>query len=112
MAARIASLAWRIPMTENMLSNLTVSVNALGKSDLSDRTDTLPISNAVFMTGIFGDIIGTERPVVADFAGNPFTAKNAAWIGKPWLGDKTLLSADHNNYTSFASFKPDDEGKY
>lgn len=61
---------------------------------------------------MFGDIVGSERPVVVSFAGNPATVGKGAWFGKPWIADKTQLSSSHNNYTSFATFKPDDEGKY
>ena len=82
------------------------------KTDKSDKTEPVIISNVDFMLGVFGEIIGTERPVVASFAGNPATASNSSWFAHPWLTNKNSLAISHNNYTSFATFKPDTEGKY
>ncbi|MDD5580046.1 MAG: hypothetical protein PHY16_12305 [Methylobacter sp.] len=82
------------------------------QTDKSDKTDFLIVSNAEFMAGVFGDMTGVERPVVVSFAGNPANVGNGAWFGKPWISGKTSLSAVYNNYTSFATFRPDDEGKY
>jgi hypothetical protein len=102
----------RITADEKKFSTPPLFEKALEKTDKSDKTDSVVISNADFMVGVFGEVTGTERPVVVSFAGNPATVGKSAWFGKPWIADKTLLSADHNNYTSFATFRPDDEGKY
>ncbi|CAA9890373.1 conserved hypothetical protein [Candidatus Methylobacter favarea] len=85
---------------------------AKNQTDKSDKTDSVTISNADFMAGVFGDIAGSVRPVVVSFAGNPATVGKGAWFGKPWIFGKTSLPAGHNNYISFAIFRPDDEGKY
>jgi hypothetical protein len=96
----------------NIFSLLPNFETADNETDKSDKTDSVIISNADFIESVFGEVIGTERPVVVSFAGNPSTVGKGAWFGKPWIADKTLLSGDHNNYTSFATFRPDDEGKY
>jgi len=92
-------------------NNLPLLTKEAGKTDKSDRTD-LVISNAEFMTGIFGKTLGVERPVVVSFLGNPSVVGRNSWFGKPWVDGKTSLPDKHNNYTSFAIFKPDNEGKY
>ena len=81
------------------------------KTDKTYKTD-FAISNTEFMLALFGEVFGTERPVVVSFVGNPATVSNMAWSGKHWIADKVLLPNDQNNYTSFATFIPDDEGKY
>lgn len=82
------------------------------KSDITDETDFSTINNDEFIKGIFKELVGTERPIIVSFAGNPATVGNNSWFGKPWMIDKTELSKGCNNYISFATFKPDDEGKY
>ncbi|HRB29126.1 MAG TPA: hypothetical protein PK517_03005 [Nitrosomonas sp.] len=82
------------------------------KTNKTDETDLSKISNAGFITGIFGDIVGSERPIVVSFSGDPNKVGKSAWFGKHWIAGKTSLPDDSNNYTSFATFKPDDEGKY
>lgn len=94
------------------LSILRNSESVKNKTDRTDRTDFLTISNVDFIHGIFGNIVGTERPIVVSFSGNPATVNNGAWFGKPWIVDKNVLSVAHNNYTSFATFMPDNDGKY
>ncbi|MEQ1531817.1 MAG: DNA-primase RepB domain-containing protein, partial [Methylococcales bacterium] len=81
-------------------------------TDKTDKTDFQAVSNTDFMNGIFGEVIGTERPVIVSFSGNPAEVSKSAWYGRPWIIDKTPFAPDQNNYTSFATFKPDDEGKY
>ncbi|MGZ8927961.1 MAG: hypothetical protein ACXW03_05840, partial [Methylobacter sp.] len=94
------------------LSSPPDSEIAKNETDKSDKTDSVTINNDEFMSGVFGDIAKSERPVVVSFAGNPATVGKGAWFGKPWINGKISLPACHNNYTSFATFKPDDEGKY
>ncbi len=98
-------------MIETMSSS-PVFETADFKSDKSDKTDFTNISNVDFLKSVFGNIVGTERPVVVGFSGNPATVGNNAWFGKPWIANKTLFTDGQNNYTSFATFRPDDEGKY
>ncbi|MGY6278123.1 death domain-containing protein [Methylomonas sp. MgM2] len=88
--------------------NFTIEVT---KTCKTDNTCTL-LSNDDFMRGIFGDISGSERPVTVSFSGNPAEVSNAKWFGKPWIAGKTPLPNDRNNYVSFATYKPDQEGKY
>ena len=61
------------------------------KTDKSDRTD-LVISNSNFIVGIFGETVGTERPIVVSFSGNPSKVGRNSWFGKPWIDGKTPLS--------------------
>ncbi len=82
------------------------------KTDKTDETDFSAVSNADFIKGIFGDIVGSERPIVVSFSGDPNQVRKGAWFGKHWIADKTSVPDNTNNYTSFATFKPDDEGKY
>ncbi len=96
---------------ENILS-LPLLQKAGNKTDKTDKTDFLTISNADFIKGIFGDVVGCERPIVVSFTGNPDTVKGSSWYGKHWVSGKTPLPDDNNNYISFATFKQDDEGKY
>jgi hypothetical protein len=95
-----------------LLSSLLNSETAVNQTDKTDKTNLFKISNSEFMVGVFGDITGSERPIVVSLQGNPNNAGTNAWCGKPWIFDKTLLSDDRNNYTSFATYKPNDEGKY
>lgn len=81
-------------------------------TDKTDETDFSTISNEEFIKGIFGEISGTDRPIVVSFAGNPNTVGQHSWFGKPWVSGKTLLTNNYNNYVSFAAFRPDNEGKY
>jgi len=78
----------------------------------TDKTDFSGIGNSDFIAGVFGEISGTTRPVVVSFPGNPGKVKSNAWFGKPYIEGETLFPEDHNHYTSFATFNPDDEGKY
>ena len=48
------------------------------KTDKSDKTDYF-ISNAEFMLAVFGEVVGTERPMVVSFVGNPATVSKMAW---------------------------------
>lgn len=94
---------------KNLFSLLPNFETANDETDKSDKTDAILISNADFMAGVFGNVTGAERPVVVSLAGNP---SNGAWFAKPWIMEQTCLSADHNNYISFATFRPDDNGEY
>lgn len=97
---------------EENISFLPISETAGNKTDKTDETDFSAVSNADFIKGIFGDIVGSERPIVVSFSGDPNQVRKGAWFGKHWIADKTPLLDSSNNYTSFATFKPDDEGKY
>lgn len=82
------------------------------KTDVTDKTYFSTISNEEFIKCIFGEVLGTDRPIVVSFAGNPNTVGQHSWFGKPWVSGKTLLTYNYNNYVSFAAFRPDNEGKY
>jgi hypothetical protein len=96
----------------NIITLLPNSGTAVTKTDRTDKTDQVLISNAEFMAGVFGNITDAECPVVVSFAGNPATAGSSAWLGKPWSMGQMFLPGDHNNYTSFATFRPADNGEY
>lgn len=82
------------------------------KTDNSDKTDFLEISNADFMKSLFGELSENERPIVVSFAGNPNTATKSSWYGKPYIEGETAFPSDANNFTSFAVYVRDDNGKY
>lgn len=111
-AGGLVEYSGRWAAMNEIVSSLPNFETAEKKTDKSDKTDSVQISNADFMAGVFGVISGIERPIVVSFSGNPTTVNKGAWFGKPWIVDKTPLANDHNNYTSFATFEPDDEGKY
>jgi hypothetical protein len=85
--------------------------NGDNNTDYPDKTDFPKISNADFMTALFGELSGIERPVVVSFAGNPNTAPQSSWYGKPYIKGETAFLIDANNFTSFAVYIRDDEGK-
>lgn len=68
------------------------------RGDYPDYSDS-SITNDEFIAGIFGALTGVERPIVTGFPGDPKQGK-------------VKLSPDHNNYLCFATFTPDDDGKY
>ena len=110
-----ANHAARIITYLDEVKNDSISPNfetAGNKTVKTDKTDFLTVSNVDFIKGIFGDVIGSERPLFVSFAGDPNAVQSRAWFGQPYIADKTLLLKSHNNYTSYATFKPDDEGKY
>lgn len=82
------------------------------KTDKTDRTDFSAVSNVDFIKGIFGDIDGIPRPLVVSFSGDPNKVGKGAWFGQHWIAGKTSLPENNNNYTSLATFQPDEEGKY
>ncbi len=88
----------------------TVSGVATAETHKTDKTNFLSISNSDFISGIFGKTATDERSIVVSFGGNP--NENRSWGGKPWIKDKTLLPNNNNNYTSFATYKPNDAGGY
>lgn len=97
---------------EENISSLPNFETAGNKTDKTDETDFLAVGNDDFIKGIFGNIVGSERPIVVSFSGDPNKVRKGAWFGTHWIADKTPLLVNSNNYTSFATFKPDDEGKY
>ncbi|MBM4208250.1 MAG: hypothetical protein FJ190_09640 [Gammaproteobacteria bacterium] len=99
-------------MTEQIFHSLPIPEIASQETDKSDKSDFSLISNADFITGIFGEIVGAERPIVVSFEGNPSEVSKSAWFGMPWITGKTPLIDERNNYISFASFRPDESGKY
>lgn len=90
----------------------TVLQFALLKTDKSDKT--YMVSNHDFLKTVFSDILSSERPVIVSFKGNPGTAPEKVWFGRPWTGCDLTTDppADANNYFSLAVFRPDESGKY
>jgi hypothetical protein len=76
----------------------------------TDKTDT--IGNDAFLQAVFGDCGRDTRPVVVSFGGNPTTAPQSAWGGRPWQDADTNLPPGANNYFSLAVFRPDEAGRY
>jgi len=70
------------------------------------------VSNDDFMTAIFGEVTGGQRPVTCGFPGHPAKGSAGKWFGRPWALGKTIFSPAANNYFSLARFTPDAKGKY
>lgn len=90
----------------------TLSPALLSETDETDETDYSGISNADFLTSVFGIIEADARPVVCHFKGSPGRS-GANWSGHPWMkGTTDTTAADQNWYFSMATFAPDSEGKF
>ena len=98
-------------VASEIITSLPNSLTQEIKTDKSDKSDSI-ITNTDFLMGVFGELLGTERPVIVSFTGNPGAVNKGAWFGKPWVVDKVLMPVNQNNYTSFATYTPDAEGKY
>ena len=80
------------------------------KTCKTSKTCIPEISNADFIDGIFEKITDSARPVVVSFFGNPDEVSPAAWSGKPYIAGETLFPDNQNNYISFATYDPDENG--
>lgn len=90
----------------------TVSPTRLLETDETDETDYSEISNADFLSAIFGIIEVETRPIVCNFSGNP-GRRGANWSGRPWMdGTTDTVAANQNWYFSLAAFVRNSEGKY
>ena len=98
-------------VASEIITSLPNSLTQEIKTDKTDKSDSI-ITNTDFLMGVFGEFLGTERPVIVSFTGNPGAVNKGAWFGKPWVVDKVLMPVNQNNYTSFATYTPDAEGKY
>ena len=91
-------------------SEVTFTTNQRTKTDKTDKTNDLSVSNSDFIDGIFGEIAADERSMVVSFEGNPDSG--GSWNARPWIKGETSLPGNCNNYTSFAMYKANDKGKY
>lgn len=92
---------------------LTFPATPATETDKTDETDFLTISNADFLTAIFGCHERPERPFVCHLTGQPSAPIAGSWAGRAWFPGQTVTEAVGDNwYFSLASFKPDAEGKY
>lgn len=82
------------------------------KIEKSDKTDLGSVTNAEFISAVFGELEDNKRPVIVAFIGNPATVSKGSWFGNPYIPHKTNFYHGNNNYISFATFKPDPQGKY
>lgn len=77
------------------------------------KTDeTYSVSNHDFLYGVFGNDLGGTLPVVVSFAGNPHNVQKSSWAGAGWNPNSSVLSEDHNNFFSLATFRPNEAGEY
>ena len=79
----------------------------------TDETDF--VGNQDFLRTVFCEEIGSARPVVVSFKGDPRTVSKKLWSGRPWQEVRHLtvdLPADANNFFSLAVFMPDESGEY
>lgn len=91
----------------------TLSPAPLPETDETDETDYSSISNADFLTSIFGIIEADARPAVCHFKGSPSGRSGGNWAGRAWMmGTTDTTAVDENWYFSLATFAPDSEGKF
>ncbi len=77
----------------------------------TDKTDYSHVSNEDFLNSMYSEA-KLERPIIVSFVGNPAKVNKNAWFGQPYVAGKSNLPATANNYTSFATYTPNDEGQY
>jgi len=94
----------------SMRAASTASATVSAASDKSDETDFGAVSNADFLSAIFGALEGGTRPFVCGFEGHP---KDGTWAGTTWEPVVTPVDApDTNWYFTLATFSPDGDGTY
>lgn len=86
----------------------TILPPELAQTDITGKTDL--VDNGAFLQAVFGEL-ADARPVVVSFSGNPTSAPDRLWFGKPWEGTPDL-SDSANNYFSLAVFRPDEAGQF
>ena len=90
----------------------TVSQAGLVETGKTDETDF--VGNQDFLRTVFCEELGSARPVVVSFKGDPKTVPKKLWSGRPWQEVRNLtvdLPADANNFFSLAVFMPDESGE-
>jgi len=94
-----------------------VTESVAGPEKTYKTDETYSVTNGEFMMAVFGapDTIALNhpRPVLVTFGESP-AASGADWTGKAWGGDATsadALPADANNYSTLATFSPDENGE-
>ena len=103
-----------IPVNDDLVilnNDLLNSPIARKQTDKPDYPDYSAITNDDFIAGIFGELT-LVRPITVSFKGNPGTVNKSSWSGKPYIGFKTSLPSEANNYLSFATYTANDEGQY
>lgn len=86
--------------------------NSPALMSISDKTNkTAVITNEEFLKAIFENADENEYPFVVSFSGHP---KNGNWSGHIWQENENIvaLPSKHNNYFTYATFKPNKNGKY
>lgn len=81
----------------------------------SDKTDNpyCDITNESFMNAIYGECReGSSLPLTASVPNDPRKAAKTYFYGEPWFSGSELLSIQHNNYFTIASFHQPDGGPY
>lgn len=87
----------------------TVRANGSAATDETAETDVGEISNAAFLSAIFGPLAET-RPFVCGFTGHP---KNGQWAGTAWEpGVTTTDDPGRNWYLTLGTFSADSNGAY
>jgi hypothetical protein len=92
-----------------MNAPLTLFANEPVETGKTDKTDML--SNNEFLQAVFGSLSDEVCPVLVSFVGHPGKVTSSSWRGFPWHGE-AHPPADHNNYFSLATFRPDEAGRY
>ena len=102
-------------VNKGAIMNAPGTVFQLGQVETDKTSESDSVSNAEFLTCVFGDNLGEVRPIFVSFAGDPTRVSKAAWFGSPWTvttDTNTVLEDDANNYFSLAVFRPDEAGQY
>ena len=97
------------------MMNAGVTVFQIDSVETGKTDETDFVGNQDFLRAVFYGDLGSARPVVVSFKGDPRTVPKKLWSGRPWQGSSDLtedLAADANNYFSIAVFMPDESGEY
>jgi hypothetical protein len=103
------------PPPKEGVINTSTTVCAAG---LEKTDETYSPTNGEFMLAVFGPLdanaLNPPRPVMVSFKGSPGTAPKNTWFGKAWNGQAAAADALYpgaNNYTSMATYWPDEAGR-
>ncbi len=90
------------------LTDFTSLTTGTGKTDKTDE-----LSNETFLSEVFRGELMETCPITVSFSGNPAAVPGTSWTGEAWgksAQQKPALLAQHNNYFTLASYRPNDMG--
>jgi hypothetical protein len=95
--------------------NARLTVSPSNNVETCETYKTYVVSNDVFLSAVFGDHLGSARPVLVSFVGNPTCTSTNSWFGIAWNGEPDVsagLPETANNYFSLAVFSGAEAGKF